>query len=74
MIPKEEIKIGLSYIPRTGKRKDKTVYTIEDIYKTYNSKNELVKTRFISSYNYIGQKLINYDTCIVTIQMAEKIK
>ena len=66
----EQIKIGLKYIPQTGKKKDDTVYTVEDIYKTYNSKNELVKTRYVVSKNYIGQKLLNYDTCIVTIQRA----
>jgi hypothetical protein len=73
MITKDEIKIGLKFIPISGKRKDKKIHTIEDIHTTYNSKNELVKTRFVVSYDYIGQRLTNYDTCIVTIQRAEKV-
>ena len=73
MIDKKYIKIGLQFIPITGRKKAKTIYTIEDIYKTYNSKNELVKTRYVTSKNYIGQKLLNYDTSIVTIQRSEKI-
>ena len=73
MISKEDIKIGLKFIPNTGKRKDKKIHTIEDIYNTYNSKNELIKTRYVVSHDYIGQKLTNYDTCIVTIQKAEKL-
>lgn len=74
MIPKSEIKIGLKFKKDTGRKKDNKVYTIEDIYKTYNSKNEIVKIRYVISCDYIGQKLYDYDTSIVTIQRSIKIE
>jgi len=71
MIPKKDIKIGLEFIPIGKKRKP---YKLIDIYKTYNSKNEIVKTRYVCEYYFVGQKVTDYDICIVTIQRAEKIK
>ena len=67
MSTKKEIIIGTQFIPR-GKRQD--VCTVTDILKTYNSKNELVRTEYISTHEFMGQ-IINRVDCAVTIQRGE---
>lgn len=57
-------KIGQKYIPAGRHGKECTVI---DILKTYNSKNELVTVRYISTHEYLGQTIINYDVCDSTI-------
>jgi len=61
-----EITIGTKFI-KEG-RKIKQVETVVDIYKTYNSKGELVKTRYVSEHEFMGQKLRDYDVVAVTIK------
>ena len=57
-------KIGQKYIAR-GIRKD--VCTIVDIYKTHNSKGELIKIQYVSEHDFLGQKITNYDVPQATI-------
>ena len=63
MVKPEDIKIGTKYSPM-GKT---YVCTVVDIYKTYNASNELVKTAYISTYDFCGQ-VSKREDCVVTIQ------
>ena len=47
--------IGTRFIPLRGKEKREEI--VEDIWKTYNSKGELVKVRYICSYEFCGQRV-----------------
>lgn len=69
MIAREDIKIGLKFIRPHTKRKD--VETITDILKTYNSKGELVRTRYVATHDFMGQMITDGDIVIVSIQRAE---
>lgn len=60
-----EFKIGTQYL---SSGKHKKLCTVQDILKTYNSKNELVDVRYVSSHLYMGQMVRDYDVCKVTIQ------
>lgn len=51
-----EIIIGDKFL-RT-KRKD--ICTVIDIYKTYNIKNELVRTEYKYEFNFINQKISGF--------------
>jgi hypothetical protein len=58
-----EYKIGTKYTPK-GKN---YVCTVTDILKTYNSKIQLVRIRYVSSHEFMGQTVTEYDVCGVTI-------
>lgn len=64
-IKKEEIKIGMKFIRYGTKRKD--IETIYDIFKTYNSKGELIKTEYGVEHSFMGQTLRS-TVNVVTIQ------
>lgn len=38
-----------------------------DIYKTYDSKGELVKVRYVAVHTFLGQQVTDYDVCQTTI-------
>jgi len=59
-----EIKIGQKYKTR-GKHPN--ICTVTDIYKTYNSKNELIKTSYVAIHEFIGQIITEYDIPKTTI-------
>ena len=63
-----EITIGTKFIRQGRKRKD--IETVIDIYKTYNSKGELVKTRYVSEKEFMGQTLRDYDVLSTTIKIG----
>jgi hypothetical protein len=63
----EDIAIGTKYVAR-GKRKD--VCTVIDIHKTYNNAGELVKTRYVSEHNFLGQKVTDHDVVATTIKIG----
>lgn len=69
MIKREDIKIGLKFVRPHTKRKD--VEMVTDVLKTYNSKGELVKTRYVATHEFMGQKVTDSDIVIVSIQRAE---
>lgn len=50
----QRYKIGTVFLSR-GKSKNLT--TIIDVYKTYNSQNELIKLEYACEYEYMGQKM-----------------
>lgn len=60
----QRYEIGQQYIAR-GKRKD--ICTIVDIYKTYNSKNELVKIGYVTEHEFLGESIKEYDVPQATI-------
>lgn len=64
---KKDYPIGTQYRTR-GKRKD--LCTVIDILKTYNSKGELVKTRYVSTHDFMGQTVTSYDVVATTIAMG----
>ena len=64
-----EIKIGLKFKRRKSPKCSYYIHEIVDILKTYNSKNELVKTEYVCEKDFLGQKMrSNYP--IVSIQRA----
>lgn len=65
MIMKQTIEIGDTYL---SNGKSKRLCTVSDIYKTYNSKNELVKTSYVAFHLFNGQTVTEHDVCKVTIQ------
>jgi hypothetical protein len=44
--------------------------TVTDILRTYNSRDELVKVRYVASHDIIGQQVFDYDVCATTIKMG----
>jgi hypothetical protein len=44
--------------------------TVVDVYKTYNSKNELVHIRYVATHIFLGQLVISYDIPHTTIKMG----
>jgi hypothetical protein len=43
---------------------------VTDILTTYNSKNELVKTRYVSTHEFMGQTVTEYDVPASAISMG----
>lgn len=44
--------------------------TVIDVHKTYNHKNELVKTTYVSEHLFLGQRLVTHDVVKTTIAMG----
>ena len=65
----EEITIGTKFTTR-GKHPKECIVT--DILKTYNSKGELVSTRYVATHEFLGQTVTDYDVVAVTIQRGYK--
>lgn len=63
----KEYPIGTIYQTRG---KYKKICTIVDILKTYNSKNELVRIRYISTYLFLGQLVYDRDVIHTTVTMG----
>jgi hypothetical protein len=65
MLRPDQIVPGVQFMS-TGKYP--RLCTVVDIYKTYNVANELVKTRYVATHDFMGQPIADYDVCAVTIQ------
>lgn len=63
-----EIKIGTQYKTRG---KAPRLCTVTDILKTYNSKGELVKIRYVATHTFLGQTVTNDDVVETTIRMGQ---
>lgn len=61
--------IGKSYVSKTAKRKD--ICTVVDCHFTFNAANELVKVRYVSEHELLGQKIRDNDVVAVTILRNE---
>lgn len=59
--------IGVVYKTR---HKHPKVCTVVDKLETYNTKGELVKTRYVSEHDFLGQKVIDNDVTRSTILMG----
>ena len=57
-------KIGTQFVKK-GIRNE--IYTIEDIYTTVNSAGEIVKTVYVASSLFCGQKVFDYEVPAATI-------
>ena len=55
----KRIEIGTQFYMRGKKAKD--IYTVVDIYTTYNSKKEIVHVRYVAEHEVLGQKVMVYD-------------
>lgn len=65
MCTKQRFSIGLQF-NRVRKHSTKLL-TIIDILKTYNNQNELVKLRYVCTYETLGQTLTDSDVTDVEI-------
>lgn len=61
-------KIGQKFKPR---RKRQDTCTIIDILRTYNSVDQLVKIRYVTSHEFLGQLVFDYDVLQTTIDMGD---
>lgn len=62
-----EYKIGTKFYARGKSRRECEVI---DVWKTYCSKGELVKIRYVVAHEFCGQILVNRDVCGTTIAMG----
>jgi hypothetical protein len=63
----KEYPIGTKFQTR-GKHPRKC--TVTDILKTYNSKGEHVRTRYVAQHELVGQIVTDYDVAATTIAMG----
>lgn len=63
----KDFEIGQTYMTRG---KVKRLCTVVDIHKTYNAAGELVKIRYVSTHEFMGQTVTEHDVVGVTIQMG----
>jgi len=63
-----KFKIGQKFKTR-GKQKH--ICTVTDIYKTYNSKNELVRVRYAAVHEFLGQQVTDHNVTETTIAMGK---
>jgi hypothetical protein len=68
-IAKPRFVIGQQF---TSLGKHPKLCTVMDIHKTYNSRNELVKVRYIATHEFCGQTVTDYDICETTIARGAK--
>lgn len=62
-----EYAIGTKYLTRG---KFPRLCTVIEILKTYNSKSELVKIRYISEHEFLGQMVVDNDVALASIAMG----
>lgn len=62
--------IGETYATRG---KHPRICTITDILRTYNSKNELVRVRYVATHTLNGQVITDHDVCETSILMGKLI-
>lgn len=65
----EKHSIGLVFHLKKGKSK-KEEYKIIDYHVTYNSRHDIVKFRYVTEHDFLGQKVRDYDVCQITIDKA----
>lgn len=46
------------------------LYTVRDIYFTYNTAGELVRIRYVATFELMGQSVTDYDVVETTIAMG----
>lgn len=68
----QQFEIGTKFIRKSNK-KVKPIETVIDVYKTYNSKNELVNIEYITQYEFCGQ-LIKHTALNTTIALGTLVE
>ncbi len=63
--------IGDQFIARSS-RKHKQVETVSDVFKVYNSKDELVKIYYSATHEFCGQSVTRSDICQATVAMGKQ--
>ena len=51
--------------------KHSKAWIVVDILKTYDVLNNLVKIRYVSTHDFLGQKVFDYDVVATTIAMGK---
>jgi hypothetical protein len=46
------------------------ICTVRDILKTYNSKGEMVKVRYVATHDFMGQDVTDWDVIETTIAIG----
>lgn len=69
---KPRFKIGTKFVRSTGQRKD--VETVDDIYTTTNSKGQVVNIVYITSHEFMGQRVTDPEVPEATIARARIVK
>ncbi len=64
LIMENKYSIGTHY---TTRGKNPRICTVVDILKTYNSKGDLVRVRYVSTHQFAGQTVTDYDVIPATI-------
>lgn len=54
----------------TSRGKSARLCTVTDIWRTYNSAGELVKTRYVATHDFLGQTITEHDVCETTIAIS----
>jgi hypothetical protein len=68
-ISEPKFPIGHTYVTRG---KHPKVCTIVDIWKTYNSMGELVRVRYVTTHEFCGKTVTDYDVVETTVAMGTK--
>ena len=68
MTIEQRFEIGTKYKTRG---KHPKLCTVIDVLRTYNSKGELVKLRYVSVHEFLGQHVMDYDVVDATIAMGK---
>ena len=68
-IKSDDITIGTQYY---SSGKYPKLCTVIDIHTTYNYLNELVKIRYVTAHEFMGQIIKEYDIPAITIQRGYK--
>ena len=59
------IEIGTEYTNRKGQ-----TCIVSDVWSTFNSRGELVQTRYVVTHQFMGQQVTERDVLAITIQKA----
>lgn len=58
-------KIGTTY--KTHNKKNASLCTVVDIHTTTNAAGEVVRVRYVTSHEFCGRTVLDYDVCDTTI-------
>ena len=71
MIGENDMSKNLICVKYKTRGKHPRLCTVVDKLETYNSKGELVKTRYVSEYTFLGQTVTDRDVLDITILRGE---
>ena len=72
MTTEQRFQIGTRYLTRgSNPRKPPLVHTVVDVHRTFNSRGELVKLRYVSEHIFCGETIKEFDVCDTTIARGD---